>query len=68
MEKYGVKVISYNIGPNASLQGAPLKIKHGNQDMLGTWAEMDARYPLTYSYGCRQDKIKKESQRTYVLW
>lgn len=36
MEKYGVKISSYNIGPNVSLQGAPLKIKHRNQDILGT--------------------------------
>lgn len=43
MEKYGVKINSYNIGPNAFIQGAPLKIKHGKQDILGTWAEMDAR-------------------------
>ena len=34
MEKYGMKVSSYNIGPNASLQGAPLKIKHGKQDIM----------------------------------
>lgn len=67
MEKYGVKIISYNIGPNASLQGAPLKIKHGNQDMLGTWAEMNARYLLTYPYGCSQDKNQERKSKNICL-